>query len=129
MFSFISCRTFKPTNFAALKNTVQYNNKCWGWNDICKTDNPQASKQDKAKKIANPWQYSNLITKGAFNSTETSSLIFRQLPVANGTAFSKISKKSTTSQGIPKFSKKFSQTGCKESHYYSLPFRQAEANI
>ena len=49
MFSFISCRTFKPTNFAALKNTVLYNNKCWGWTDICKTDNPQASKQDKEK--------------------------------------------------------------------------------
>ena len=51
MFSFISCRTFKPTNFAALKNTVLYNNKRWGWTDICETDNPQASKHDKAKKL------------------------------------------------------------------------------
>ena len=36
-----------------------------------------------------------------------SGLIIRQLPVANGTAFSKTSKKRTTLQGIPQFSNQF----------------------
>ena len=44
---------------------------------------------------------------GAFHSTKTSGLNFRQLPVANGTAFSKLSQKKTTSRGIPKFGKFF----------------------
>lgn len=101
MFSFINCRTFKPTNFAALKNTVQYNNKCWGWtDDIYKTDNPQVSHETK-KKLANPWQYSNLLTQGPFHS------FFRQLPVVTGTAFSKTSKKRTTSQVYPNFQNNF----------------------
>ena len=46
---------------------------------------------------------------GAFHSTKKSGLNFRQLPVANGTAFFKISSKKTTSRGIPKFAKNFSR--------------------
>lgn len=42
---------------------------------------------------------------------------FRQLPVARGTTFSKISKKRTTSQTIPKFSDPFSR---KFSFYLTL---------
>ena len=50
-------------------------------------------------------------TLGAFQSTTTSGLKFRQLLVANGTIFSKISKKKrTTSRSIPKFSKIFSES-------------------
>ena len=48
------------------------------------------------------WKHSDREIRGAFHSTKTSGLNFRQLPVANGTAFSKISKKGTTSRGIPK---------------------------
>ena len=49
-------------------------------------------------------------TLGAFQSTKTSGLKFRQLLAANGIAFSKISKKRTTSRSIPKFSKIFSES-------------------
>ena len=49
-----------------------------------------------------------LETGGAFHSAKTSGLNFRQLPGANGTAFSKISKNRATSRGIPKFSNVFS---------------------
>ena len=38
------------------------------------------------------YQNEILKTMGAFHSTKTSGLNFRQFPVANGTAFSKISK-------------------------------------
>ena len=48
-----------------------------------------------------------LETGGALLSTETSGLNFRQLPGANGTAFSKISKNRATSRGIPKLSNFF----------------------
>ena len=58
-------------------------------------------------------------TLGAFHSTKTSGLNFRQLPVANGTAFFPLTapvmtifqhfQERTTSRGIPKFSKKFSR--------------------
>jgi len=41
--------------------------------------------------------------------TKTSALNLRQLPLANGTAFSKISKTEVNLEGIPKFSKKFSR--------------------
>ena len=44
---------------------------------------------------------------GAFHSNRKSGLNFRQLPEADGTAFSKISKKSANSRGIPKFSETF----------------------
>ena len=46
---------------------------------------------------------------GPFHSTKTSGLNFRQLPGANGGAFSKISKNKVTSQSIPKFSKVFAE--------------------
>ena len=49
---------------------------------------------------------------GAFHSTKTSGLNFRQLQVANGAAFYKISQKKTTSRGIPKFGKFFSWKFC-----------------
>ena len=49
----------------------------------------------------------SLYVLGPFHSTKTSGLNFRQLPVAIGTAFSKISKKRTTSRGIH-FSRKVS---------------------
>ena len=49
--------------------------------------------------------------KGALSIQPKISLwIFRQLPIASGTVFSKISKKGTTSWGTPKFSKKVSRT-------------------
>ena len=51
----------------------------------------------------------SLYVLGPFHSTKTSGMNFRQLPVANDTAFSKISKKRTTSRGIPKFWKHFSR--------------------
>ena len=44
----------------------------------------------------------------AFHSTKKSGLNFRQLPLANGTAFSKFFKKRTTLLGIPKFLATFS---------------------
>ena len=44
---------------------------------------------------------------GAFHSNRKSGLNFRQLPEADGTAFSKISKKRANSRGIPKFSETF----------------------
>ena len=55
------------------------------------------------------WVYLVRLSSGAFHSTKTSGLNFRQLPLANGTAFCKISKKRTTSRGIPKFSETFSR--------------------
>ena len=52
------------------------------------------------------YQNEILKTMGAFHSTKTSCLNFRQFPVANGTAFSKkLPKQRTTSRGISKFSK------------------------
>ena len=53
----------------------------------------------------------SLYVLGPFHSTKTSGLNFRQLPVAIGTAFSKISKKRTTSRGIPKFLETFFPEG------------------
>ena len=43
------------------------------------------------------------------HSTKMSNLNFQQLPVTNGTAFPNISKKRTTSRGIPKFFQTFYQ--------------------
>ena len=66
---------------------------------------------------APPSMLSFVISQGAFHSTKTSGLNFRQLPVANGTAFlvdctgnddfPTFPKKRTTSRGIPKYWKKF----------------------
>ena len=44
---------------------------------------------------------------GTLHSTKMSGLHCQQLPITNGTAFPKISKKRTRLRGIPKFSKKF----------------------
>ena len=49
-----------------------------------------------------------LVTLGGFHSTKKSGLHFRQLPVENCTAFSKIFKKRTTLRGITIFSETFS---------------------
>ena len=46
---------------------------------------------------------------GVFHSTKTSSVNFRQLPVASGTASENIPKQRTTSRRIPKFFEKFSR--------------------
>ena len=50
-----------------------------------------------------------LVTLGAFHSTKKSGLHFRQLPVENCTAFSKIFKKRATLRGITRFSETFSR--------------------
>ena len=53
----------------------------------------------------------SLYVLGPFHSTKISGLNFRHLPVAIGTAFSKISKKRTTLRGIPKFLETFFPEG------------------
>ena len=50
-----------------------------------------------------------LVTLGAFRSTKKSGLHFRQLPVENCTAFSKIIKMRTTLRGKTRFSETFSR--------------------
>ena len=59
-----------------------------------------------------------LVTLGAFHSTKKSGLHFRQLPVENCTAFSKIFKNRTTLSGITRFSGTFSR---KFSFHSTLP--------
>ena len=59
-----------------------------------------------------------LVTLGAFHSTRKSGLHFRQLPVENCTAFSKIFKNRTTLRGITRFSETFCR---KFSFHLTLP--------
>ena len=57
--------------------------------------------------IFHPLVLCRLLLMGTFHLTIIFHLNFWQLPVANGTVFSKISKKRATSQAIPKFSETF----------------------
>ena len=60
-----------------------------------------------------------LATLDAFHSTKKSDLHFRQLPVENCTAFSKIFKKRTTLRGITRFSETFSRKFSLHSTFFS----------